>query len=193
MGGDGGTQQEKQAHWVRKTLSDMVFFLFFFLLSFTFTFFVLLQRFLCVITVEMGSMMPTLQPRDRVVVLRHWPARWLRKGQIVVVCPLSEQLPPETAQTNPFGVIPCIKRVTGLPGDAMVTHLSELNSHHQQKLQSLHDADGQRVWQIPPGHFFVRGDRPGGDYDSLIWGPLSYSCLLAVMILKLPRKIALES
>lgn len=140
---------------------------------------------LCVVTVEMGSMVPTLKPGDRVLVLRHWPAKWLRKGQIVIVSPRSDQLPPQPA-ANPFGVVPCIKRVVGLPGDTLITSLTELDEYHRVKLLPWHNAAGRREWHVPPRHFFVRGDNPGGVYDSLLWGPLPYSSLLGVAIKRLP-------
>lgn len=45
----------------------------------------LLRTGLLIITVDGQSMSPTLQPGDRVLVLRHWIAGHPRKGQIVVV------------------------------------------------------------------------------------------------------------
>jgi signal peptidase I len=58
------------------------------------------------VTVRGTSMLPTLRPDDRVLVLR-WPARWLRRGQIVLL-------------RGYFGGAPrhlVVKRVRGLAGD----------------------------------------------------------------------------
>ena len=144
-----------------------------------------IRKAFCVVEVEMGSMMPTLSPQDRVLVFRYWPARWLRRKQIVIVAPTNKQIPLEPSH-NIFGVIPCIKRVTALPGDHFSTQLTELSDYHRYKLRDQHDNRGRREWHIPPQYFFVRGDNPKSDYDSMVWGPLPYSSLLGVVILKLP-------
>lgn len=120
-----------------------------------------------VVKVSHTSMEPTLSHRDRVVVFRYWPARWLRKGWIVIFWP--EQFGPFRAEQD----TPYIKRVVGLPGDTVVLPENE----HQS---------GQTVWPIPPRHFFVLADNLSTTSDSRLWGPVSFNGLQGVVILKLP-------
>jgi signal peptidase I len=86
---------------------------------------------LCIVTVSGPSMAPTLRSRDRVLVLRRWPTKWLQKGQIVIgdlgqVLTAFEQMPLE-ARAKPLSTTSnFIKRVVGLPGDTVVIHISEL-------------------------------------------------------------------
>ena len=140
---------------------------------------------LVVVTVESQSMSPTLEHGDRVLVWRYWPAKWLQKYYIVLVWPSEHRNGPK-----PFGVIPFIKRVVGLPGDVITTHIDELNNLQKQKtlVQAMHDDNGTRVWYVPKDHFFVRGDHPIGGFDSLTWGPIPFNSLLGIVIMRLPRQ-----
>jgi signal peptidase I len=139
------------------------------------------RKALVVVTVTMHSMEPTLSPGDRVLVLRYWPRRWLRKGQIVIVWPWTP-----SERRGPFGVeMPYIKRIIGRPGDRLVTRLAELSDIHREDQRPWHDASGRRVWEIPAGHCFVRGDGPIGGFDSLSWGPVPDSAVLGVVLKRL--------
>jgi len=144
------------------------------------------RRCLVVATVESQSMSPALQERDRVLAFRCWPARWIRRGDIVLVWPSPHDLK-YNKDGKIFGVIPLIKRVAGLPGDMIYSRLDELDEYHKEKLRFMYDLEGKKEWYIPDGHFFVRGDYPIGGFDSLSWGPISYNSLLAIVIMKLPR------
>jgi signal peptidase I len=133
-------------------------------------------------------MQPALQPGDRVLVWRHYLPQWLKKGQIVLAWP-RKPLPPGSVmlhkgpEPNLLTVIPYIKRVVGLPGDKIITYVNELpESERVQQVRSCNKA-GERVWNIPPRHFFVRGDSTGR--DSLIWGPVPYDGLWGLVIMKL--------
>ncbi len=152
--------------------------------------FLLIRLMLVVVTVESQSMSPALEDGDRVLVLRNWPTRWLRKGQIVLVWPW---LPPGTGPNNWGTVIPYIKRIIGMPGDSLVTSIDELNDYHRPREQAAHDSEGKRLWHVPPAHFFVRGDNAIGGFDSLTWGPIPYRSLLGIVIMKLPRRPLGES
>lgn len=129
---------------------------------------------LVVVTVQNRSMAPTLQPGDRVLVLRRWPARWLCKGMIVIVAPESE---PRTG-APPFGVrTPFIKRVIGLPGEQLSLPMTQPDDPAPTE---------NSIWSIPPAHFFVRGDNRSRSIDSCTWGPLPYATLLGLVTLRLP-------
>src|SRR5687768_12808233 len=79
----------------------------------------LARAFLVVVTVTTTSMQPTLVEGDRVLVVRHWPRRWLRRGQIVIVRP---------GPASEMGT-PLIKRIAGLPGDSFVTYADQADQY----------------------------------------------------------------
>lgn len=140
---------------------------------------------LVVVTVVGQSMTPALQTGDRVLVLRYWPSGRLRIGHIVLVWPWGMA----PSGPKPFSETPYIKRIIGLPGDTLVTSLVELNDFHRRRESAAHDSNGQRVWHIPPGHVFVRGDNPLRGFDSLSWGPIPFRGVLGIVIKTLPRKV----
>ena len=145
---------------------------------------VILQNLLCIVTVESNSMTPTLSEGDRLLVLRYWPRTFLHRGQIVVVWPVPSQIS-FNSHPKPFGLIPFIKRIVGLPGDTLVTYLNEVSDFHRPRLQPLHDVSGKRIWTIPGKHIFVRGDNIVGGFDSLSWGPIPFESIVGVVVLKL--------
>jgi signal peptidase I len=140
-----------------------------------------------VVGVQSQSMSPALEHGDKVIVLRRWPARWLRKGQIVLVWPWLR--PSDDPQAwSPPNAVPFIKRVAGLPGETLVTILTDLSDVDIHDALAEHDSEGKRVWHIPAGHIFVQSDnRPSGS-DSLTWGPIHFRSVLGLAIIKLPAK-----
>jgi signal peptidase I len=143
------------------------------------------RRGLLVVTVRQNSMFPALQNGDRVLVVRHWPGRWLRKGQIVVVWPshVMAPYPDDPASGTPF-----IKRVVGLSRERIVTSIEELHDILRPRYMAAHDSEGKRMWDIPAGHIFVLGDHVPRGFDSLTWGPVPLKCVLGVVVMKLPPK-----
>lgn len=143
------------------------------------------RKVLGIVQVEGPSMWPTLKNGDRVLALRYWPARWLRRGQIIVTrFPPHGQYQvfhPKAARGAVF-----IKRVAGLPGDTVVTHLTDLPDPLRSDAQLEHDSQGNRVWHIPPSHYFVRGDSLG--HDSAIAGPIPFRYLRGIVLTKLPGR-----
>lgn len=127
-------------------------------------------------------MCPALMPDDRVLVLRHWPARRLKKGQILIGFPPSNFTnKAKDAMERSF----IIKRVIGLPGDTLVTSILDLPNFERPLRLGQHSDDGLRVWYVPPQHVFVKGDSVGT--DSLTWGPLPFSNVVGIFLLRLPR------
>jgi len=146
----------------------------------------LMRAMLVVVTVENQSMSPALQHGDCVLVVRYWPRRWLRRGHIVIVWPWQRS----QHGPKPFGVPdPFIKRIVGLPGDTLVTHISELDDFNREQQRQAHDEHGYRTWRIPPDHCFLRGDHPIGGFDSLSWGPVPFEYVLGLVIKTLPRRV----
>jgi signal peptidase I len=143
--------------------------------------FVAAIRGLClIVTVEGASMEPALSSGDRVLALRRWPARWLRRGQIVIVQPGQPALPASTY----------IKRVAGLPGDVLATSLADIPPDQRLGLPWAHDQAGQFTWHIPPRSVFVRGDHQAHSIDSAMWGPIPASSLRGLVVLRLARRPA---
>lgn len=134
----------------------------------------LLRIALTVVTIQGQSMSPVLEESDRVLVWRFWPTRWLRHGHIVIV-----------RQWGDEGSPPFIKRIVGLPGDTLVTSIDDLPEHLRPSLLAAHDTQGRRVWHIPPGHLFVRGDNRRGSVDSLSWGPIPFQRVDGIVLRKL--------
>lgn len=116
----------------------------------------LVRRSLILITIEQNSMFPTLKPGDRVLATQWWPARWAKKGQIVLI---------SLGEKRSFFV----KRIVALPGETFDGDVLR----------------EQSSWQVPPGHFFVCGDNPVASVDSRNWGPIPFNNLRGRVILLL--------
>ena len=143
---------------------------------------VLMRCILLVVTVENRSMAPTLEAGDRVLMIRHWPTRWLRKGQIVLIEPGRGAGGPTL-----FAVMPYIKRIAALGGETLTISLTEIAACNYSFNHKINHEQSQQVWHIPAGHLFVQGDSPQS-VDSRTWGPLPLQSVLGVMLMKLPHK-----
>lgn len=145
-----------------------------------------LRNSLVIISVQGTSMLPTLKPGDRVLVWRRYLFRWLKVGQIVLVrrqqTPLTETIP-ENVYLDLSALPPFIKRVVGLPGDKVITRLNDLPEFEQHRQQDFFDERGERAWHIPENHLFIKSDNIG--LDSTVLGPLPFSELLGIVLVKL--------
>ena len=164
----------------------MVFFVLLFIGGLTVIVLVIVMLMRCillVVTVENRSMAPTLEAGDRVLMIRHWPTRWLRKGQIVLIEPRCG------AATGPtlFAVIPYIKRIVALGGETLTVSHSDIAVRDYSFNHMINYEQSQQVWHIPAGYLFVQGDS-SQSVDSRIWGPLPLQSVLGVMLMKLPHK-----
>lgn len=146
---------------------------------------VMLMRYiLLVVIVENRSMAPTLEAGDRVLVIRRWPTRWLRKGQIVLI----ESGRGVAAEPALFAVTPYIKRIVALGGETLVISHSDIAGRNYSFNHKVNYEQSQQVWHIPVGYLFVQGDS-SQSVDSRSWGPLPLQSVLGVMMMKLPRKV----
>lgn len=141
----------------------------------------LARRVFVIITIHNQSMEPTLYHGDRVLAVRYWPTRLLRHNQIVLVCwpwPEGEFGP------GPFGFVPYIKRIRGLPGDKIVTQDNgvidpiDLDNTSDAQLNEL----PLRKWFISEGYIFVQGDNPRRNMDSRRWGPVPIQSVVGVVV-----------
>lgn len=144
----------------------------------------LLRQMLVVVTVHGISMEPTFHPGDRILCLRRWPTRWLQRGQIVLV---GWPWPPRASGPAPFGFVPFIKRVTGLPGDGIAVAGREVPTY------TLLSGGAQSVLPqgsspIPEGQLFVMGDNPSIDTDSRQWGPVVRQSVVGIALLRLSTR-----
>jgi signal peptidase I len=133
---------------------------------------------LLVVTVTGQSMAPVLQEGDRLLVWQRWPARWFRRGQIVVFHQ-GELVQSERETLH-------IKRLVALPGEAFTARPPTIRSALDDQL--IEEVDQvEQTWQIPPGYVFVCGDHREQSVDSRIWGPLPQHQVRGVVLMKLAR------
>jgi signal peptidase I len=113
-----------------------------------------------------GSMIPTLEIGDRVLVNKFiYRFTEPKRGDIVVF----------TSVDNPKEDL--IKRVVGLPGDKIAVRGGKLflNGKPQKEPytnKQLPDRSFFARITVPKGHVFVMGDNRGNSADSRVFGPL---------------------
>jgi signal peptidase I len=145
---------------------------------------VAIRLYLLVVTIDGESMAPSLEPGDRVLILRIRSAVWLRKGRIVLIDAVhSEDAAPKPIES--LKLRPTIKRIVALEGEKLTLSSAPWGERENSQLE-------QRVWDIPRGHVFVCGDNYTHSIDSRLWGPLSVHTILGVMLTKLPHKASLK-
>ena len=133
---------------------------------------------LLIVTVTGQSMTPTFQEGERLLVWRRWPARWLRRGQVIVFH--------QGASASPELEGLQVKRIVALPGEVFTALPATIRSAMDDQL--LEEAEqAEQSWQIPPGHVFVCGDNREQSIDSRAWGPLPQRRVRGVVIMKLAR------
>jgi signal peptidase I len=169
--------------------------------------FLLLRLYLVIITVHGRSMEPTLFAGDRVLLLRLRLRRLLQPGQLVVchyapdistkISPGNKQVASSAISGKPARYVQAttrqtyyIKRLWALGGDRVVLPAQAAPAHRERQAGDRPEQDdaGNFVWQIPPGHCFVKGDHTAYSYDSTSWGPIPLDYIVGIVLLKLPRR-----
>jgi signal peptidase I len=131
--------------------------------------------------VPSGSMLPTLQIGDRIVVIKF--GYTIHRGDIVVFT-----RPPQDVGTQDKDLV---KRVIGLPGETIssrgntvLINARPLKEPWLPRLTGVcaENAENIRVTKIPPGHYFVMGDCRGDSADSRVWGTLPGSLVVGRVV-----------
>jgi signal peptidase I len=131
--------------------------------------------------VPSGSMLPTLQIGDRIVVIK--VGYTIHRGDIVVF-----KRPPQDLRTTDADLV---KRVIGLPGETISSRGNTvlINGHPLSEpwLPPLTGICAEAAadispTKIPPGHYFVMGDCRGDSADSRSWGTLAGSLVVGKVI-----------
>ena len=130
---------------------------------------------------------------DRVIVNRlayrfSSPSR----GQIVVFT-----APPEASiQCGEGGTF--VKRLIGLPGDAISEHdgVITLNGKrlHEPYASNTKDDNVTGTWRVPAGHYFFMGDDRSHSCDSRTWGSVPRKSLIGPLLLTYwpPNRLSLH-
>ncbi|MGA2970714.1 MAG: signal peptidase I, partial [Acidimicrobiales bacterium] len=130
-----------------------------------------------VFRVPTGSMLPTLQINDRIVVDKlPGLAHSIHRGDIIVF----HKVRADTDSSTPI----LVKRVIGLPGETISSKGDTvyINGHSiaEPWLPALKGGCVQSAFNIskthiPANHYFVMGDCRGNSYDSRFWGTVPVS------------------
>ena len=130
-------------------------------------------------TIPSGSMLPTLQIGDRIIVDKidyH-----VHRGSIVVF----RRPPAENCGGTP--VPDLVKRVIGLPGETISsrgdTVLIDGRPLAQPWFAAVPLGPAITPQTIPAGHYFVMGDSRSNSCDSRYWGPIKGSSIVGKMVL----------
>lgn len=117
-----------------------------------------------------GSMLPTIELNDRIVVNRVvYRLRDIDRADIVVFTPPAAAL---AACSVPDGGVPFVKRVVGLPGDRVEVRKNGLTLVNGRPLVvgNARPNDYNRVFEpVPAGHILVLGDNRAESCDSHQW------------------------
>ncbi|MFB8790623.1 MAG: signal peptidase I [Potamolinea sp.] len=116
---------------------------------------------------QSGSMIPTLQIDDRLIIDK-WSYRFQepQRGDIVLFSPT------ETLKQQNFKDA-FIKRIIGLPGDKIEVKGGKVYVNNQP-LEENYIAEAPNYQYgpvtVPPNSYFVLGDNRNNSYDSHYWG-----------------------
>ena len=123
-----------------------------------------------------GSMLPTLQLQDRILVEKIRPRltrrlhQHLQRGDVVVFVP-----PPQLVAAGYDPKAALIKRVVGLPGDQLTVENGVLHRNGEEVREPwISEAMdyAMAAVQVPEDQLWVMGDNRNASLDSHLWGPL---------------------
>jgi signal peptidase I len=131
-----------------------------------------------------GSMLPTLQLQDRILVekLRPKLRQALPLNSIVVF-----QAPPVLVEAGYDPKAALIKRVVGEPGDQVEVRDGQLWRNGMAVAEPwLSEAMDYRFGpvKVPAEHLMVLGDNRNASFDSHLWGPLPRRAVIGTAVLR---------
>lgn len=129
-----------------------------------------------------GSMLPSLQLEDRILVWKLGPrlGQQPQRGAIVVF-----HVPPVLQERGYDPAAALIKRVVGLPGDQVEVHNGVLIRNGvpaQEPWLTAAMAYELAPLEVPPENLLVLGDNRNASLDSHLWGPLPEREVIGVAI-----------
>ncbi|MBD0336269.1 MAG: signal peptidase I [Cyanobacteria bacterium Co-bin13] len=129
-----------------------------------------------------GSMEPTLQVNDRLVVEKiSYHFNQPERGDIVVFWP-PESLFPPGQRRDAF-----IKRVIGLPGDTVEVRGGEVFVNGTALEEDYIKAPPNYEWgpeTVPEASYLVLGDNRNSSYDSHAWGYVPYENIIGRAVVR---------
>lgn len=143
-----------------------------------------------------GSMLPTLQIGDRIVVNKlSYDLHGVGRGDIIVF-----QRPPNEQCGGP-PVNDLVKRVIGLPGDTISLYHGHVYIDHRELAEPYLAPYEQGVtspgpstvfpfslihpYVVPAGEYYVMGDNRTASCDSRYWGPVPASLIVGKVELRI--------
>lgn len=131
-----------------------------------------------------GSMLPTLQLQDRILVEKIRPrlSKPLPRGSIVVF-----HAPPALVEAGYDPKAALIKRVVGTPGDRIAVQDGRLWRNGEPVDEPWrNEAMSYRFGPVtvPDGHLLVLGDNRNASLDSHLWGPLPREAVIGTAVLR---------
>lgn len=161
-----------------------------------FSVFLFVRKLFVLIIVEGKSMVPTFDDGDHILAVRYYPFIFLRRGHIVLIDPQYIY-----GKNKNYSKIKIIKRIVGLPGDALykdyiITKVHRLNTLNKRCVINTHAKTmkedyiryiyGQRdIYYIPPKSYFVRGDNRNQSFDSRNYGAIPWYTIRGLVLIKL--------
>ena len=131
-----------------------------------------------------GSMLPTLQLQDRILVEKIRPhlSQPLPRGSIVVF-----HAPQALVEAGYDPKAALIKRVVGTPGDRIAVRNGELWRNGEPVAEPWRaEAIGYSFGPVtvPEGNLLVLGDNRNASLDSHLWGPLPENAVIGTAVLR---------
>jgi signal peptidase I len=129
-------------------------------------------------SIPSGSMIPTLEKGDRILVDRvAYDFHGVHRGDVVVFRPTQNLLCGTPAEEY------LVKRVIGLPGDRISSRGNTIyisGRPLKEPWLPKNDPLGQQITPttVPPGQYYMLGDNRGDSCDSRFWGTVPRSHLI---------------
>lgn len=133
-----------------------------------------------------GSMLPTLQLQDRILVekvrprLSRFQKKHLKHEDMVVFYP-----PQNLVKAGYDGKAALIKRIIGLPGDKIEIHKGQVFRNGKLVEESWRKKLMEyeiESFTVPKNEIWVLGDNRNNSLDSHIWGPLPEANIIGTAI-----------